>query len=55
MKDLKERTPPHSREAEESVLGSLMMSQAIVPDAITRISDPSIFYIDIHRAIFLAM
>lgn len=55
MKDLKERTPPHSREAEEAVLGSMMISKDVVPDVIARIADPNIFYFDIHRDIFLAM
>lgn len=55
MKDQNGRTPPHSREAEESVLGAMMMSKDIVPNTIARLSDPSIFYFDIHRDIFNAM
>ena len=55
MKDLKERIPPHSREAEEAVLGAMMMSKDIVPNTIAKIADPSVFYFDIHRDIFSAM
>lgn len=48
------RVPPHSEEAEQSVLGSLMLDK----DAITRIADivkPEDFYRDIHGMIFEAM
>ena len=49
------RIPPHSREAEEAVLGAMMMSKDIVPNTIARIADPTLFYFDIHRDIFSAM
>lgn len=48
------RVPPHSEEAEQSVLGSLMLDK----DAITRIADivkPEDFYRDVHGMIFEAM
>ena len=55
MNNVRERTPPNSREAEESILGAMMMSSEIVPNTIARISDPTVFYLEIHRTIFLVM
>ena len=54
-KNLKERIPPHSREAEESVLGAMMMSKEATFKAFEKLWDASIFYFDIHRYIFEAM
>ena len=49
------RVPPHSKDAEESVLGAMMMSKEVVPNAITQISNPSVFYTDANKLIFSAM
>ena len=54
-KNLKERIPPHSREAEESVLGAMMMNKEATFKAFEKIWDASVFYFDIHRYIFEAM
>ena len=54
-KNLKERIPPNSREAEESVLGAMMMNKEATFKAFEKIWDASVFYFDIHRHIFEAM
>ena len=47
--------PPHSRDAEESVLGAMMLSEEVVPKIIDKISNPSAFYCDKNRSIYSAM
>jgi replicative DNA helicase len=52
--DLLEKVPPHSNEAEESLLGSLLIDK----DAIIKIADnlaPEDFYRDAHKQIFEAI
>ena len=49
------RVPPNSKDAEESVLGAMMMSKEVVPNAIAQISNPSVFYTDANKLIFSAM
>jgi replicative DNA helicase len=49
-----EKVPPHSKEAEQSLLGALLLDK----DAIVKIGDlvqPEDFYSDIHRFIYEAM
>ncbi|MGQ0849605.1 MAG: replicative DNA helicase [Actinomycetota bacterium] len=48
------RVPPHSREAEESVLGALLLSADSANEVMDRI-DPDDFYVPAHQAIFEAM
>ena len=48
------RNPPHSREAEESVIGAVLLSE----DAVNEVMDvihPEDFYVPAHQAIFEAM
>jgi len=52
--DLLTRIPPHSKEAEQSVLGSILIDK----DAIIQVADvlkPEDFYYDIHRIIYEAV
>src|SRR3989304_4413658 len=48
------RTPPHSREAEESVIGAVLLSEEAVNEVMDRLHPPD-FYIPAHQAIFEAM
>ncbi|HZD23039.1 MAG TPA: replicative DNA helicase [Acidimicrobiia bacterium] len=48
------RQPPHSREAEESVIGALLLSENAVNEVMDRIH-PEDFYVPAHQAIFEAM
>jgi replicative DNA helicase len=46
-----ERLPPHSREAERSVLGSMLRDNVVINDVIQIINEDS-FYTDAHQKIF---
>jgi len=48
------RSPPHSREAEESVIGAVLLSEDAVNEVMDRIH-PEDFYIPAHQAIFESM
>ena len=48
------RNPPHSREAEESVIGALLLSEEAASEVMDRIH-PEDFYVPAHQAIFEAM
>ncbi|MDP3983923.1 MAG: DnaB-like helicase N-terminal domain-containing protein, partial [Acidimicrobiia bacterium] len=48
------RVPPHSREAEESVLGALLLSPHAANEVMDKIV-PEDFYVPAHQAIFEAM
>ena len=48
------RTPPHSREAEESVIGAVLLSEDAVNEVMDRIH-PEDFYVPAHQAVFEAM
>lgn len=48
------RVPPHSREAEESVLGAVLLSQDAANDVMDRIRSED-FYVPAHQSIFEAM
>lgn len=48
------RNPPHSREAEESVIGALLLSVEAVNEVMDRV-DPEDFYVPAHQAIFESM
>lgn len=48
------KLPPHSREAEQSVLGALLVSDRAWDDVVDRLQ-PSDFYFSQHRIIFEAM
>ncbi|MDX1468090.1 MAG: replicative DNA helicase [Acidimicrobiia bacterium] len=48
------RTPPHSREAEESVIGAVLLSEDAVNEVMDRIH-PEDFYVPAHQAIFESM
>ncbi|MDP4108560.1 MAG: replicative DNA helicase [Bacillota bacterium] len=51
MDELLNRKVPYSMEAEQAVLGAMLIDPACVPEVIERIN-PSDFYIDENRAIF---
>src|SRR5690606_6679609 len=48
------RVPPHSREAEESLLGAVLLSPDAANDVMDRIH-PEDFYIPAHQSIYEAM
>ena len=48
------RSPPHSREAEESVIGAVLLSEDAVNEVMDHIH-PEDFYIPAHQAIFEGM
>lgn len=48
------RTPPHSREAEESVIGAVLLSEDAVNEVMDQIH-PEDFYVPAHQAIFEGM
>ena len=48
------RSPPHSREAEESVIGAVLLSEDAVNEVMDRLH-PEDFYIPAHQAIFESM
>ena len=48
------RSPPHSREAEESVIGAVLLSEEAVNEVMDRIH-PEDFYVPAHQAIFESM
>jgi replicative DNA helicase len=48
------RVPPYSQESEVAVLGSIMMSNGIIP-VVRTIIEPEDFYLESHRRIFNAM
>jgi replicative DNA helicase len=49
-----ERLPPHNRDAERSVLGSILRDNRALDDVV-RIINPDNFYLDAHQKIFAAM
>lgn len=50
-----ERLPPQSREAERSVLGSMMRDNAVIGDVLQIVERPEFFYLDAHQKIFTAV
>ncbi len=48
------RVPPHSREAEESVLGAVLMSEDAVNEVMDKL-EPEDFYVPAHQSIFRAI
>jgi replicative DNA helicase len=53
--DAADRLPPQSREAERSVLGSLLRDNGVIGDVVQIINDEGFFYLDAHQKIFLAI
>ncbi|MGM0381632.1 MAG: replicative DNA helicase [bacterium] len=49
------RQPPSSPEAEQAVLGSMMLSEQAVSNALDELNDPKYFYKNAHRIIFEAI
>jgi replicative DNA helicase len=49
-----EKVPPHSTEAEQSVLGSLLLDRDLLPD-ITGLLKSEDFYLEQHKEIFEAI
>jgi replicative DNA helicase len=54
-KDAADRLPPQSRDAERSVLGSMLRDNGVIGDIIQIINDEGFFYLDAHQKIFLAI
>ncbi|RQD76709.1 MAG: replicative DNA helicase [Candidatus Syntrophonatronum acetioxidans] len=54
MKDLLDKTPPHSLEAEESVLGSMLMEREAIITA-SQILTPQDFYREINKKMYSCM
>ena len=54
MPEVLKRVPPHSMEAEQSILGSMMLSEGCVLQAVERLQERD-FYTESHRRIFRAM
>lgn len=53
---MSKRTLPHSKEAEQSLLGAMIKDpERVVPEAIEAIENPESFYLDKHRIIFRIM
>ncbi|HEX6286005.1 MAG TPA: DnaB-like helicase N-terminal domain-containing protein, partial [Acidimicrobiia bacterium] len=48
------RQPPHSREAEESVIGAMLLSEDAVNEVMDQVH-PEDFYVPAHQAIFESM
>jgi replicative DNA helicase len=55
MSENLERLPPHSREAERCVLGSMLRDNTVIPAVINIISRHENFYLDAHQKIWLAI
>jgi replicative DNA helicase len=55
LQRLFDRVPPHSLEAEMSLLGSLILSPDITTEVLPLVSSPSAFYREAHGAIFEAL
>jgi replicative DNA helicase len=55
LEKLFDRLPPHSLEAERSLLGSLLLDPAVLGDVVTLVSKPEQFYSSAHGAIFRAI
>jgi replicative DNA helicase len=53
--EVADRLPPQSREAERSVLGSLLRDNGVIGDVVQIINDEGFFYLDAHQKIFLAI
>ena len=49
-----DRLPPHNRDAERCVLGSMLRDNAVIGDVIQIIRDES-FYADAHQKIYQAI
>jgi replicative DNA helicase len=55
MSETLERLPPHSREAERCVLGSMLRDNTIIPAVVQIISRHESFYLDAHQKIWQSM
>src|SRR5262249_59036400 len=50
-----ERLPPHSRDAERCVLGSMLRDNGVIGDVVQVLHRPESFYLDAHQKIFQAI
>ena len=48
------RVPPHSTEAEQSVLGSILLDKEVLPDIAGKLKSED-FYMEQHREIYEAV
>src|SRR5205807_10085775 len=53
--DAVDRLPPQSREAERSVLGSMLRDNGVIGDVLQIIEDENALYFDAHQKIFNAI
>ncbi len=49
------RIPPHSLEAEQSVLGSILLDSDVMDELESLLPSPEAFYMEAHRKIYAAM
>src|SRR6516225_8966333 len=47
-----ERLPPYNKEAEQSVLGSMLRDNRVIDDVLRILREPSYFYTDAHQKIY---
>ncbi len=50
-----DRLPPYNREAEQSVLGSMLRDNHVIDDVVNILAKPEYFYTDAHQKIFQAI
>ncbi len=55
LQELFDRMPPHSEEAEMSLLGSMILDHEVVNEVVPLVSQPDAFYREAHGVIFSAL
>jgi replicative DNA helicase len=50
-----DRTPPHSIESEQALLGAMLLDPACIADILQLVKGPEAFYLEAHAAIFSAL
>ncbi len=55
LQGLFDRVPPHSEEAEKSLLGSMLLDYRVIPDVLGLVGKAEAFYREAHAAVFDAI
>lgn len=55
LQGLFDRVPPHSEEAEKSLLGSMLLDHRVIPDVLQFVGRADAFYREAHAAVFDAI